>query len=308
MGTIGHDLATCEGSGSDIRHSRHVWMKGDIHDVFISPDAYHCFDRFQLIRHEDRFSVKRLPALVELCIQAGVDLPAEYPTLRRVNPIRRASGANITEAHQLLPEFQREVESLFIFDREIIGSDSDIVDPYKEFDIDRDLFARECEKQCSDWRRENFESFIDADLSSLSFDKVRQVAEKTLRVWEMMKSMTRLLMERYAVRVCGYCPEVHIGPRGHKVRLCGEFKHQWRQGQHGWQVAGIDDIIPPKYVWHVPDPSAPLLVNEMRRYYGKAPAVVELCVQAGAMPPRNYKPMMRFDVVVPAWSEVNNAI
>ena len=24
---------------------------------------------------------------------------------------------------------------------------------------------------------------------------------------------------------------------------------------HGWPVGGVDDIIPPDYVWHVPNPT-----------------------------------------------------
>ncbi|KAL0340302.1 UNVERIFIED_CONTAM: APO protein 2, chloroplastic [Sesamum radiatum] len=38
--------------------------------------AYHLYDRLgKRISHEERFSVPRIPAVVELCIQAGVDLP-----------------------------------------------------------------------------------------------------------------------------------------------------------------------------------------------------------------------------------------
>lgn len=36
--------------------------------------------------HEERFSIPRIPAVGELCIQAGVDLP-EYSTKRRRKPI-----------------------------------------------------------------------------------------------------------------------------------------------------------------------------------------------------------------------------
>lgn len=98
---------------------------------------------------------------------------------------------------------------------------------------------------------------------------------------------------------CGYCPEIHVGPTGHKAQNCGAHKHQQRNGQHGWQSSVLDDLIPPKYVWHVPDVNEPL-DRELRSFYGQAPAVVELCVQAGADVPEQYKPTMRLDVGIPS--------
>jgi hypothetical protein len=305
VGEMGHDLATCEGSGSETRRSRHVWVQGHVNDVFPEPEAYHNYDRLRMMRHEDRFGMKRIPATVELCIQAGVDYePLEFPTLRRSRPLR-ASGSRITEPGELLSEFQREIDKLFVFDTDPIAFFGSIPGSVPDPPSGRRFAAGFDNHLRQSWRSENPDR---ASLSSSGEADLCAVAEKTLRVWEMVRSMTTLLMEQYAVRVCGYCPEVHIGPRGHKIRLCGAFKHQWRQGQHGWQVAGIDDILPPRYVWHVPDPSHPRLANEMKRFYGKAPAVVELCVQAGASPPDEYKPMMRFDVAVPARSEVDDAV
>lgn len=105
-----------------------------------------------------------------------------------------------------------------------------------------------------------------------------------------------------------YCPEVHVGPRGHAAKNCGEFKHQWRDGRHGWQDASIDDLIPPQYVWHLRDRLGPPLENALRRYYGKAPALVELCVQAGASIPENHAPLMRLDIAIPTLDEMENVV
>ncbi|KAG2293249.1 hypothetical protein Bca52824_039918 [Brassica carinata] len=65
------------------------------------------------------------------------------------------------------------------------------------------------------------------------------------------------------------------------------------------QEASIDDVVGPNYVWHVRDPDASALDNSLQRFYGKAPAVVELCVRGGAPVPEQYKSMMRLDVVYP---------
>jgi hypothetical protein len=73
-----------------------------------------------------------------------------------------------------------------------------------------------------------------------------------------------------------------VGPKRHKVRMCKAPKQQSRNGLHAWQEMTIDDLVGPNYVWYVRDLNAPALDNNLKRYYGKAPAVVELCVQVGA--------------------------
>ncbi|XP_058780097.1 APO protein 2, chloroplastic-like [Vicia villosa] len=100
--------------------------------------------------------------------------------------------------------------------------------------------------------------------------------------------------------VCGYCPEIHVGPNGTKAQNCGAHKHQQRNGQHGWQSAVLNDLIPPRFVWHVPDVNGPPLERELRNFYGQAPAVVEICIQAGAELPEQYKSTMRLDVGIPS--------
>ena len=135
---------------------------------------------------------------------------------------------------------------------------------------------------------------------------VPELASRTLQSWLDMRSGAARLMKKYSVHTCGYCPEVQVGPKGHKVRMCRATKHQQRDGQHAWQEATVDDLVRPSYVWHVADPGdggGPPLANELKRYYGKAPAVVELCVQAGAPVPAAYRSMMRLDVVPPARDE-----
>ncbi|CAN1336447.1 APO protein 1, chloroplastic, partial [Linum perenne] len=109
----------------------------------------------------------------------------------------------------------------------------------------------------------------------------------------------RKLMRKYTVKACGYCREVHVGPWGHNAKLCGEFKHQWRDGKHGWQDATVEEVFPPNYVWHVRDTKGPPLKSFLKRFYGKAPAVIEMCMHAGAEIPEKYKPMMRLDIIIP---------
>lgn len=128
-------------------------------------------------------------------------------------------------------------------------------------------------------------------------------AEKGMEAWEKMRSGAIKLMQKYAVQTCGYCSEVQVGPKGHRVRQCQAFKHQMRDGQHAWQEATIDDLVPPVYVWHVRDYHPVVLLDALKGYYGKLPAVVELFAQAGAKVGESYAGVMREDVVVPELDE-----
>ncbi|KAL4192156.1 hypothetical protein AMTRI_Chr06g170840 [Amborella trichopoda] len=135
------------------------------------------------------------------------------------------------------------------------------------------------------------------ELSILSFESgeedVRELSTKTMNSWFKMREGAKKLMKKYSVKTSGYGFEVQVGP---KVRVCEVFKHQQRNGQHAWQEATMEDLIFPKYVWHTADPNGSPLSNELKRFYGKAPAIVELCVQAGAPVPEEFRGMMRLDV------------
>ncbi|KAE8021398.1 hypothetical protein FH972_007292 [Carpinus fangiana] len=136
-------------------------------------------------------------------------------------------------------------------------------------------------------------------------ENLRDLSIQTLDAWFEMISGAKKMMEKYNVLTCGYCPEVQVGPKRHKVRMCKASKHHSRNGLHAWQEATIDDLVGPNYVWHVRDLNAPALDNNLKSYYGKAPAVVELCVQADAPAPDQYRSMMRLDVVPPDRDEVD---
>ncbi|KAI4344287.1 hypothetical protein L6164_011533 [Bauhinia variegata] len=260
VGPVGHPFKSCKGSRANVRKGLHEWTSATIEDVLVPVEAYHLFDRLgKRIPHEERFSVPRIPAVVELCIQAGVDIQ-EYPTKRRRKPIIRIGRKEFIDADESeLPDTTAE-DPKHILLTEI--PDSEVVAPFSK-------------------------------------EETVSLAEETLQAWERMRRGANRLMKMYPVRVCGYCPEIHVGSSGHKAQNCGARKHQQRNGQHGWQKAVLDDLIPPRYVWHVPDVNGPPLQRELRDFYGQAPAFVEMCIQAGAALPEQYKPTMRLDVGIP---------
>lgn len=258
---MGHPFKSCKGPNTSLRKGHHEWTNAIIEDVFLPVESYHLYDRLgKRIRHDQRFSVPRIPAIVELCIQAGVDLP-EFPAKRRRKPIIRISKNEFVDADE-----------------------SELPDPPPPVPMKPLLSEIPNSKVVAP---SNHEDTI-------------LVAEETLVSWEKMRAGAKRLMSMYPVRVCGYCPEVHVGPTGHKAQNCGAHKHQQRNGQHGWQAAVLDDLIPPRYVWHVPDVSGPPMQPSLKSFYGQAPAVVELCTQAGAGVPEQYKPTMRLDIGIPS--------
>ncbi|XP_047335023.1 APO protein 1, chloroplastic [Impatiens glandulifera] len=268
----GHDIQDCHGQTSSNRRGFHSWIKGSINDILIPIESYHLYDPFgPRIRHDTRFNYDRIPALVELCIQAGVELP-EYPSRRRTDPIRMI-GRKIIDRGGFLDEPKRQ---------QTLNSS------LMEFDTHR-----------------AFERFPAPN----SEEEVPQIAEKTLKAYDKVKwGVSKLMNKMYTVKACGYCSEIHVGPWGHNAKLCGEFKHQWRDGKHGWQDATVDEVFPPNYVWHVRNPDGPPLKSTFKRFYGKAPAVVELCTQAGAKVPLKYKSMMRLDIVLPDGEEAFSVV
>ncbi|KAK3159012.1 hypothetical protein QOZ80_2AG0144510 [Eleusine coracana subsp. coracana] len=261
VGSVGHPFRTCRGMLSDKRRGEHDWGSTLAEAIFVPVEAYHLEDRLgNRIPHDQRFAVPRIPALVELCIQAGVELP-EYPTKRRRKPIIKTGRKEFVDANE-----------------------DDLPDEEPDDRFKQPLLQ---------------ELHYDETIAPSSPEETVALAEETLKAWETVRDGALKLMKSYAVRVCGYCPEVHIGPTGHKARNCGSFKHQQRNGQHGWQAAVLDDLIPPRYVWHMPE-SGEELQRELKSFYGQAPAVVEICIQAGAEVPEKYKATMRLDVGIPS--------
>ncbi|KAK1316316.1 hypothetical protein QJS10_CPA05g02213 [Acorus calamus] len=261
VGLEGHPFKSCRGLRAEVRKGMHDWTRALVDDVQVPVEAFHLADRLgKRIPHEQRFSIPRVPAVVELCIQAGVDLP-DLPTKRRRKPVIRLGRSEFIDADEDdLPDPEPSEPPPTLI--------SEIPDSETSPPPDR-------------------ESTI-------------ALAESTLEEWEKLRRGLQRLMKKYAVRVCGYCPEVHIGVSGHKAQNCGAFKHQQRNGQHGWQAAVLDDLIPPRYVWHVPDLAGGPMWRELRAFYGQAPAVVEMCVQGGAEAPEQYRSTMRLDVGIPS--------
>lgn len=283
---MGHEIRTCTGPKSGFRDAMHVWRRGGVQDVVFFPKCYHLFDRVGKPRvvHDERHTAPRIPAIIELCIQAGLDLE-KYPTKRRTKPVYYIEG-RIVDFEKVMEGDETEIKCEDV--NSLVESSLTMIKPIEKF---KNLVVTDsnCLDQLNDGER----------------NTLRDLGIKTLNSWIGMISGAKKIMEKYIVNTCGYCPEVQVGPKGHKVRMCKASKHQSRNGMHAWQEATIDDLVGSNYVWHVQDLNGPALNNNLKRYYGKASAVVELCVHAGAPIPNQYRSMMRLDVVPPDRDEVD---
>ncbi|XP_077226104.1 APO protein 3, mitochondrial-like isoform X2 [Tasmannia lanceolata] len=267
VGPFPHRIHTCDIAGSP-SSKEHNWVKGGVEHVLPLVESFHLYDRLgRAVSHEERLQVDRIPGIVELCIQAGVDIP-EYPTRRRAFPVYNIAGKMI--------DFERRYPR-----DDTCGKD---IQPF------------------GFWERST--SPRDDNSQSSASDDLQDLAVRGMKAWKTMQSGTLKLMQKYAVKTCGFCPEVQVGPKGHRARICQAYKHQLRDGQHAWQDATIDDLIPQVYVWHVKEPwdSKPL-VDRLKRYYGKLPAAVDLFSQAGANVGEDYAGLMREDIAVPELDE-----
>ncbi|KAL5794046.1 hypothetical protein ACOSP7_002640 [Xanthoceras sorbifolium] len=224
IGEKGHLIQTCCGYRRRSKNRVHEWVSGGLNDILAPVEAFHLHRMFQhVIEHNQRFDFDRVPAVVELCWQAGAD---------------------------------PNNESLYSRTRDNVGG----------------VDGAEC----------------------LSREELRVIANGTLKAWEMLRSGVERLLLVYPAKVCKHCSEVHVGPSGHKAQLCGVFKYESWRGAHFWKKAVVDDLVPQKRVWRRRPQDPLVLLNEGRDYYGHAPAVVDLCSQAGAVVPTKYFCMMKF--------------
>ncbi|KAK9723781.1 hypothetical protein RND81_05G024700 [Saponaria officinalis] len=223
VGETGHLINSCWGYKRLTKNQLHRWIKASLNDLLVPVETFRLDSRVQdVIKHHQRFDFERVPAVVELCRQAG---------------------ANIED---------------------------------------------------SKLHSQNAPSNSVADeTDSFSADDLRVIGTRTLAAWEALREGVEKLLLVYPAKVCKHCSEIHVGPSGHKARLCGVFKYQSWKGSHFWEKAGVDDLVPPKIVWYRRPQDPPALLNEGRNYYGHAPAVVDLCCKAGAIPSAKYFCMMK---------------
>ncbi|ERM99402.1 hypothetical protein AMTRI_Chr12g266920 [Amborella trichopoda] len=281
VGEEGHQIRTCCGYRRGAKKQLHRWINGGFEHILVPVDAYHLRTMFQdVIKHDERFDYERIPAVLELCDQAGASISSAHD-----NHSMSSNGLNHSHSHS------HSGDGLSL----IIEQCNQTV-----ADISKTLHNFSSKESSHDLHHSNGSSSVKSfgDLVGLP-EELQSIAQRTLDAWERMRLGIKKLMLVYPVKVCKYCGEVHVGPSGHKVRLCGLFRHEPWRGGHFWKKADLDDLVPPQVVWHRRPQDPCVLLDNGRSFYGHAPAVVELCAQGGATVPTKYFCMMKNNGLVP---------
>ena len=81
---------------------------------------------------------------------------------------------------------------------------------------------------------------------------------------------------------CRFCPEVHIGEQGHLIQTCRGYKRRSKNQVHEWISGSLNDILVPVEAFHQQKMSQEVIKHQQRFDFDRIPAVIELCLQAGA--------------------------
>ena len=87
VGEKGHLIQTCCGYKRRAKNRVHEWVIGGMDDILVPVETFHLEHMHQdVIKHHQRFDFERVPAIVELCWQAGADPSDEdfYPSSQHV--------------------------------------------------------------------------------------------------------------------------------------------------------------------------------------------------------------------------------
>ncbi|KAK8569117.1 hypothetical protein V6N13_106989 [Hibiscus sabdariffa] len=78
IGEKGHLTQTCQGYKRIGKNRVHEWVHGGLNDILVPVEAFHLHNMFQgVIKHQQRFDFEHVPAIEELCMQAGADVMDE---------------------------------------------------------------------------------------------------------------------------------------------------------------------------------------------------------------------------------------
>ena len=253
MGPTGHTFPTCRGKTSFHRSNHHQWVPATCRDLLLEPESFHLHNRtLPAIYHHSRFEFERVPAVLELCIQGGVDV-VHLPVWRKgpeSKKTREEADGQREEKMAMKKERREMLRGVLGIKQEGDGAVEDgggQKGPMGNFQVASDDVRSEAGgeeravEQSGVHHMDESDSLGDRESDSTEFGEgecgsvakgekevlppisedpdLRRVARRTLAGWVEMREGARRLMKKYSVKTCGYCPEVQVGPMGHKVSV-----------------------------------------------------------------------------------------
>ncbi|CAL1383718.1 unnamed protein product [Linum trigynum] len=102
VGKEGHLIETCKGYKRIGKKRVHEWIPGSLNDILVPVESYHLPDMSpKVIKHDERFDFDRVPAVAELCSQAGAESDQHSP--------QQDNGIDDSAASSLAPENVRSL-------------------------------------------------------------------------------------------------------------------------------------------------------------------------------------------------------
>ncbi|KAH6816656.1 APO RNA-binding protein [Perilla frutescens var. frutescens] len=99
IGEGGHLIQSCHGYRHHSKKKVHEWVKASINDIIVPVESFHLQKMFQnVVRHHERFDHQRIPAVVELCLQAGVDVNDQSVSSSVITPVDNADNNTISQS------------------------------------------------------------------------------------------------------------------------------------------------------------------------------------------------------------------
>lgn len=108
------------------------------------------------------------------------------------------------------------------------------------------------------------------------------IAHDVLKARALLIQGVHTLLKVFPIMACKFCSEVYIGEEGHLIRTCHGYRHHAKNKVHEWVSGGLNDILVPVETFHLNHMFQKVIKHEQRFDYDRVPAVVELCLQAGA--------------------------
>ncbi|CAA0840122.1 APO protein 4- mitochondrial [Striga hermonthica] len=112
---------------------------------------------------------------------------------------------------------------------------------------------------------------------------ILQVANEVLRARAALYDGVSTLIKHVPVLACKYCSEVFIGESGHLIHTCHGHRHHAKNKAHTWVKGSLNDVIVPVETFHLERMFQNVLEHNERLDHDRIPAVIELCLQAGAI-------------------------
>ncbi|KAJ9177481.1 hypothetical protein P3X46_012697 [Hevea brasiliensis] len=108
------------------------------------------------------------------------------------------------------------------------------------------------------------------------------VAKNVLKARMLLIQGVSTLIQVIPVVKCKFCLEVYIGEKGHLIQTCWGYSGGPKNRVHEWITGGLNDILVPVETFCLNDKFQKVIKHDRRFNFGRIPAVVELCRQAGA--------------------------